>query len=115
FADLGGRRYHHNRVDDAQLSQVANVIIAQWQVEAGRTSRSRSQGQVGQQESRCLVAEFVVGLHVQMVVFVALPGVHGSAESRHQVGSGHAEVSLQSVDGCLKWPKKPQKSTLFAL
>jgi hypothetical protein len=59
------------------------------------------------------VAELGVELDVQMVVFIALPGVHGGGESRDQAGPRHATRSLQSVDDCFKWPKKPQKSTFF--
>jgi hypothetical protein len=59
------------------------------------------------------MAELGVELDVQMVVFIALPGVHGGGESRDQAGARHGTRSLQSVDDCSKWPKKPQKSTFF--
>ena len=68
-----------------------------------------------QQVDRRFVAELGVVLDVQMVVFIALPGVHGGGEGRDKFGRGHAQHSLLSVDGRFKWPKKPQKSTFFAL
>jgi hypothetical protein len=41
------------------------------------------------------VAELGVKLHVQMVVFIALPGVYGGAESGDQAGARHAALSLR--------------------
>jgi hypothetical protein len=74
---------------------------------------TRSEPELGQQMRRRLVAELGVELDVQMVVFIALPCVHGGGESRDQAGPRHATRSLQSVDDYFKWPKKPQKSTFF--
>jgi hypothetical protein len=82
---------------------------------AGGALRAWSEAQPGEQMCRRFVTEFRVVLHVQVVVLIALPGVHGGGKSRDQFGRWHAPASLQSVDGRPKTPKKPQKSTFSVL
>ena len=89
------------------------MVIAYAQCETRSALCPRSEAESVEQMSRRVMAELGVVLDVQMVVFIALPGVHGRGESRDQAGPRHATRSLQSVDDCFKWPKKPQKSTLF--
>ena len=118
----GGRSWAFTQVavpldglDDTELAQVADMVALATDDEAGGALRPGPEAEMGQQMGRRLVAELGIELDVEMVVLVALPGVHGSGESRHQVGRLHAAGSLQAVDGRSKWPKKPQEATFFAL
>ena len=61
------------------------MVVGRRHGEARGALRARSEAEPAEQVSRRLVAELGVELDVQMVVFVALPGVHGGAESRDQV------------------------------
>ncbi|MCX7364390.1 MAG: hypothetical protein NTV97_21480 [Alphaproteobacteria bacterium] len=83
-----------------------------------RLDSDRSASRVRIDDSRVAfdpIQPIAPGSQRSFVVLVALPSVHGSGESRHQVGRLHAARSLQAVDGRSKWPKKPQESTFFAL
>ena len=113
LGDLDRRRADLDGIDDAELAQVANVVVGDTDGGTRGALRAWSEAELMEQVSRRLVAELGVVLDVQMVVFIALPGVHGGGESRDEFGRRHAKPSLLAVDGGLKWPKKPQKSTFF--
>ena len=115
LAHVDGRRKHLHRIDESELAQVADMVLGDAKIEPRGALGARTQPQAREQVGRGLMTELGVELDVEMVVFIALPGVHRSAESRYQTGARHALQSPESVDGCPKWPKKPQKSTLFVL
>ena len=99
IADLDRRRVDLDRVDHTELLEVADMVVRGGHAQSRCPLRAWSEPELGKQMRRRLVAELGVELDVQMVVFVALPGVHGGAESRLQFGHWHAGHSLLSVDG----------------
>ncbi len=81
-ADLDGRRVDLDGIDEAELPQVANMVFAWVHDDAGGALCLRSQAEPVKKVRRGFVGELGIELHVQMVVLVALPGVHGGGESR---------------------------------
>src|SRR5947207_17389 len=118
LTDLDRRRQYLDRIDRPELPQVADMVPNDGWVEPRGALRARSKTQAGEQVGRRLMAEFSIELDVQVVVFIALPGVYGGAESRDQAGARHATLSLQSVDDCpngLKSPKNRHFSCIGGL
>ena len=83
FADLDRRGAHGHRIDDTELAQVADVVLVGANGEAGGGLGTAPETQRDHQMRRRLMAELGVELDVQMVVFIALPSVHGSGVGRH--------------------------------
>jgi hypothetical protein len=92
--DLDRRRADLDGIDHAELAQVADVVEIGAHDGVLRRLRARSEAQPVEQVRRRLVAELGVVLDVQMVVLIALPGVHGGGESRDKFGRRHARHSL---------------------
>src|SRR5450631_2861746 len=95
LADLDRRRQHLDGIDLAELAQVADMVPGDAKVDLRCALRAGPEAQARHQVSRRLVAERGVELDVQMVVFIALPGVDGGAESRDQARARHATLSLR--------------------
>ena len=94
-ADLDRRRQNLDGIDLAELAQVADMVPGDSRREPRGALRARPEAQLRHQVRRRLVPELGVELDVQMVVFIALPGVYGGAESRDQAGARHATLSLR--------------------
>src|SRR5258708_37748806 len=109
LVDLDRRRKYLDGIDHAELAQVADTVPGDAKVDSRCTLRAGPEAQARHQVRRRLVAELGVELDVQVVVFIALPGVYGGSGSGGQAGARHATLFLRLWMGVSKGRKNPQK------